>query len=83
MITVMKAGLEKFDADSAQGEEQIAQIQEIYRQLLEKQTAADQANETIGSPEWVGTSESDGFGEAGSDAGVSTMMTPSPRVHDV
>jgi ubiquitin carboxyl-terminal hydrolase 34 len=83
MITVLKAGLEKFDADSAQGEEQIAQIQEIYRQLLEKQTAADQAIETVGSPEWLGTSESDGFNEAGSDAGVSTMMTPSPRVHDV
>ena len=78
MLRVLKAGLEKFDADSAQGEEQFARVQEVYNQLLEKQMAADQAIETIGSPEWMGTSESDGFNEAGSEAGVSAMMTPEP-----
>jgi hypothetical protein len=83
MLKVLTAGLEEFDGDTAQGEDQITRIQEVITQLQEKQNAANQAVETIGSPEWVGTSESDGFNEAMSDAGVSTMMTPSPRVHDV
>jgi len=83
ILRVLKAGILEFDIDTAQGEEQIAQIQDAVDQLQAKQEAANQAVEMIGSPEWLGTSESDGFNEALSETGVSTMMTPSPRVHDV
>lgn len=83
MLIVLKAGVQELDADTAQGEEQIARIQGVVDQLQAKQEAANQAVEMIGSPEWLGTSESDGYNEALSEAGVSTMMTPSPRVHDV
>lgn len=83
MLKVLTAGLEEFDGDTAQGEDQIIRIQEVITQLQEKQNAANQAVETIGSPELIGTSESEGFNEAVSDTGVSTTMTPSPRGHDV
>jgi ubiquitin carboxyl-terminal hydrolase 34 len=84
MLRVLKAGLEVMTetmSDTAQGEEQIARISETIDLLQERQDAANTV-ETIGSPEWLGTSESDGYNEAASDAGGSTMLTPSPPLHD-
>jgi ubiquitin carboxyl-terminal hydrolase 34 len=86
LVRILEPGIRRFeqtDGDTAQGERQLARMQEIMELLNAKQEAADQAVETIGSPDWVdGTSDSDAL-EVLSDNDISHMMTPSPTVHDV
>lgn len=83
IVKILEPGMRRIDGDTAQGEHQLAWVQDILEQLHAKQEAADQAVETVGSPEWVdGTSDSDAL-EVMSDNDISQMMTPTPPLQDV